>query len=850
MAFVPKYTQMPTEEQKKQAQEIRFKQMQYMKATKFSDAAKNWKLEAHATFYESVAKYQPKSLSGGISRKIASTAESYVSKDDMGSETAGGIIKAGIITADTYRVTKGVVKASTELPKNVSKATVELGKSAVTIKRSVESATKTVKAAASSYKAIQSSSDKTKFVAKTVKDAASYGVSQSVNAVGKSVVHGAVKGAVKAKNVYIPKAVDAVTLGTGSVLSSSDDDMVSTTGKTVTATTYAVKTAEKGVQTVGNAVKTTSKAGIKTAGKAAKKTTKTVATTVAKEGTKKTAKVAIQEAGKSVVSAVIATVKESSTGYYSLIIILIIVLAIVVSVVITSLILIVGSWFSGSFDAEDEAGVVSQMDVSEYVSDYVSQLRQEYINNVKSIAEYKLSNESYNYAKVNLVGIDTYDLSFSDIDASFYSEDTISNTLQPIFNAILLMDYELSVTEQEAKDIVKNLFDTIFSYTEVTETSVCITNAAPCGVKHARADCYNVVKEYHTAYTCDSCDSYVCHGHVQETVKMVCDGHDREWKICQGHLYGNAEKGDTYTYFHNDGKEIYSTDESFNFCDNYILWGGRLYCDEAAFPYCDNKKEERLQETLYCTDNKVACSNSTFKCDGHALCGGHKVYKMTISMDGLDKLIDKHFTKPIHDLEEKDTLTEQEIQQLQNLKDYYEILLIMLETMNDSDNENNVSVTELKNISWVESSRTGCEDVVNLAVSQIGRYGGETYWRYCGYDTRIPWSECFVFWVMEQTGNGKKYAYDIERGDCKTVNAWFHVSGVTGTANKEYRDMTKGDVAFLDSNFDGKVEQIGIVLGRDEEYVYLVVGDNGDMVRCMKYPFDSNNIIEYGLIRY
>lgn len=845
MAFVPKYTCLSTEEQKKKAEAIRFKQTEYLQATKFTEVAKNWKQEANATFYESVAKYQPKasSLSGSIVRKTASTVESAVSKDDMGGATVGGIIRTGVAVADTYKAAKNVVAFSASVPHRIT----EFGKSTAAIYRDVRgsasSVVKTIRTTADSYNAVHGYVAKTKFVAKTVQKAAEYGAKRGVNAVGRSIVHGTVQGAVKAKRIYIPKAVDAATLGVGNVLASSDDAMVNATGKTITTTTYAVKTTAAGVRKTGSVIKTSARAGVKTA-KAGKK----VVRSIRKDGVKKTAKKAAKKAGESIVSFIISTAKAVGSKY--IVPIVIVVVAVVVALTtISAPLMVIGTWLSGVFDMQNEDGTSTEKEVQSYVNEVVTELRQKYIDEKSWIAEYKTLYEGYHAARVKFVGISKNFFEYTSFNSKFFSADSITSTIQPIFNAVVLMDYELEPTEQEAKSVVENMFNKLIYYTEETVTENCIGVMSPCGRLHKGEDCLNPQVEYHDTYTC-SCDSYVCHGHIREIITEICDGHNRDAIMCNGHLYGNAAMGTSYMYYHNDGELIYDTDEAWSMCNNYQGFVvGPFYCNEYDLPYCDNKREERTEETIYCTDNQIACDNCTLTCTGHEYCDGHKIYEMTVSMDGLNALIAKYFNEPIDELSSKDTLTPDEEKRLQNLKDYYEIMLIMLEQMGDTTGMNSLSLSGLKKVDFAESQRTGSQVVANLAVSQIGQFGGDAYWQYCGCSSRIPWSECFVYWIMNRTGNGDKYAYDIyERGDCNAIEDWFYAVGKI--KDKTWRDMTKGDIAFLDSNLDGSTDKMGIVLGRDDAHVYVVEGNNADMVRLMRYPLDSQTIVVYAAIDY
>lgn len=46
----------------------------------------------------------------------------------------------------------------------------------------------------------------------------------------------------------------------------------------------------------------------------------------------------------------------------------------------------------------------------------------------------------------------------------------------------------------------------------------------------------------------------------------------------------------------------------------------------------------------------------------------------------------------------------------------------------------------------------GSTDIVNVALSQIGNSGGETFWRWYGFNARVEWCACFVSWCANECG--------------------------------------------------------------------------------------------------
>lgn len=49
-------------------------------------------------------------------------------------------------------------------------------------------------------------------------------------------------------------------------------------------------------------------------------------------------------------------------------------------------------------------------------------------------------------------------------------------------------------------------------------------------------------------------------------------------------------------------------------------------------------------------------------------------------------------------------------------------------------------------------SSGGSTDIVQVASSQIGNIGGQPYWSWYGFNSRVSWCACFVSWCAEQCG--------------------------------------------------------------------------------------------------
>lgn len=146
---------------------------------------------------------------------------------------------------------------------------------------------------------------------------------------------------------------------------------------------------------------------------------------------------------------------------------------------------------------------------------------------------------------------------------------------------------------------------------------------------------------------------------------------------------------------------------------------------------------------------------------------------------------------------------------------------------------------------YVEATGTGNNDLVNIALSQIGNVGGETYWRWYGFTSRVEWCACFVSWVSSQAGISTQTIPKFSR--VKDGINWF-------INNKLFRDKTyvprSGDLIFFNYEYSDPVH-VGIVEKVENGRVYTIEGNSkNDECRRLNYPLDSSWIYGYGTPNY
>ena len=146
---------------------------------------------------------------------------------------------------------------------------------------------------------------------------------------------------------------------------------------------------------------------------------------------------------------------------------------------------------------------------------------------------------------------------------------------------------------------------------------------------------------------------------------------------------------------------------------------------------------------------------------------------------------------------------------------------------------------------------TGTDDqIVTVALSQIGNMGGEPYWSWYGFGGRVEWCACFVSWCANEcgyidTGVIPKYAGCVNGVD------WFKERGQWLDNSAE---PTPGMIIFFDwddeNGQDGSSDHTGIVQKVENGRVYTVEGNSGDSVRQNSYPVGYYEILGYGVPQY
>ena len=138
----------------------------------------------------------------------------------------------------------------------------------------------------------------------------------------------------------------------------------------------------------------------------------------------------------------------------------------------------------------------------------------------------------------------------------------------------------------------------------------------------------------------------------------------------------------------------------------------------------------------------------------------------------------------------------------------------------------------------------GNQQIVSVAMGQIGNSGGQKFWSWYGFDSHVEWCACFVSWCADQSGliaSGNVPKFSL----CSDGVTWFQgknkwqSGGTTPTA---------GMIIFFDWDHDGNSDHVGIVEKCEGGRVYTVEGNSSDQVRQRNYAMDYASIMGYGVI--
>lgn len=149
---------------------------------------------------------------------------------------------------------------------------------------------------------------------------------------------------------------------------------------------------------------------------------------------------------------------------------------------------------------------------------------------------------------------------------------------------------------------------------------------------------------------------------------------------------------------------------------------------------------------------------------------------------------------------------------------------------------------------------TSDDQIVAVALSQIGNVGGQPYWSWYGFGSRVEWCACFVSWCANECGYIETGVIPKFAGCVNGVN-WFRERGQWADNSAE---PTPGMIIFFDWDSpggssgpqDGLSDHVGIVEKVENGRVYTIEGNSGDSCRERSYPLGYYEILGYGIPAY
>ena len=140
----------------------------------------------------------------------------------------------------------------------------------------------------------------------------------------------------------------------------------------------------------------------------------------------------------------------------------------------------------------------------------------------------------------------------------------------------------------------------------------------------------------------------------------------------------------------------------------------------------------------------------------------------------------------------------------------------------------------------------GSKKILSVAAMQIGNSGGQPYWSWYGFGSRVEWCACFVSWCANECGY-------IDAGiipkfaSCDVGMNWFKNHSLWQTNTYTPRE---GDIIFFDWDSDGLANHVGIVEKVKDGKVHTIEGNSGDACKKLEYNSSDSKILGYGIPQY
>ena len=136
--------------------------------------------------------------------------------------------------------------------------------------------------------------------------------------------------------------------------------------------------------------------------------------------------------------------------------------------------------------------------------------------------------------------------------------------------------------------------------------------------------------------------------------------------------------------------------------------------------------------------------------------------------------------------------------------------------------------------------------IIKVAAAQVGNRGGQPYWSWYGFGSRVDWCAIFVSWCGSQCGY-------LESGILprfSVVSEGVSFFKEKGQWQPGSYTPAPGDIIFFNWDGDIVVDHVGIVESFDGTYVHTIEGNSGDVCRRQQYLLGEGCITGYGVPKY
>jgi hypothetical protein len=142
---------------------------------------------------------------------------------------------------------------------------------------------------------------------------------------------------------------------------------------------------------------------------------------------------------------------------------------------------------------------------------------------------------------------------------------------------------------------------------------------------------------------------------------------------------------------------------------------------------------------------------------------------------------------------------------------------------------------------------TGNSNIVEIAKSQLGNIGGQPYWSWYGFTSRVEWCACFVSWCANQAGYIDAGIIPKFAGCQSQGIPWFQNRGLWQSRGYVPKP---GDIIFFDWESNGHADHVGIVEYIEENIIHTIEGNSENECARREYTLNNKVIVGFGTPLY